>query len=72
MRPDLLTPLETYQRELAATLARVKATATMEGVAEIRIPSERAFRERRRRQKDGFEVDRKIWDALQAMVGHAG
>jgi len=70
MRPDLLTPLETYQRELAATLARIKATPTMDGVTAIRLPSERAFRERRRRKQNGFEVDRKIWDALQAMVGN--
>lgn len=67
MRPDLLTPLDTYRKDLEETLARIKATPTMEGIGEIRIPSERAFRERRRRQKDGFEVDRKIWDALQAI-----
>ena len=66
MRPDLLVPLEDYRRELSAALERVKATPRQEGVTEIRLPSERAFRERRRLTREGIEIDARIWDLLQA------
>lgn len=65
IRPDLLVPLDEYRRELAALVARVKATPRQSGVDEIRIPSERAFRERARAQRDGIEIDRAIYDALR-------
>jgi LDH2 family malate/lactate/ureidoglycolate dehydrogenase len=67
MRPDLLVPLADYQRELSATLERIKSTPRMPGVAEIRIPSERAFRERRKLQREGIAIDRRIWEMLQAI-----
>lgn len=67
MRPDLLVPLETYRQELSATLARIKSVPRLPGVEEIRIPSERAFRERERRRLEGIEIDRRIWDMLQAL-----
>ena len=67
MRPDLLVPLEDYRRELSAALERVKATPRLEGVTEIRLPSERAFRERRRLTREGIEIDARIWDLLQAL-----
>lgn len=67
MRPDLLAPLDAYRRELSAAVARVKATPKAAGVAEIRIPSERAFRERARRAREGIEIDRRIWELLQAL-----
>ena len=37
------------------------------GVDEIRIPSERAFREREQRRKEGIVLDRKVVDALNAL-----
>jgi LDH2 family malate/lactate/ureidoglycolate dehydrogenase len=37
-------------------------------VAEIRIPSERAFRERERRRVEGIVVERKGVEALQALA----
>jgi LDH2 family malate/lactate/ureidoglycolate dehydrogenase len=66
-RPDLLIPLDVYKRDLAAMLARVKATPRREGVEEIRLPSERAFRERARNRREGIVVDRKIYEALLAL-----
>ena len=66
-RPDLLVPLEEYKRDLAAMLARVKATPRQPGVDEIRLPSERAFRERARSLREGIVIDRKIHDALLAL-----
>jgi LDH2 family malate/lactate/ureidoglycolate dehydrogenase len=65
-RPDLMIPLEEYRRDLAAMLERVKATPRQPGVEEIRLPSERAFRERARNLREGIVIDRKIYDALLA------
>lgn len=66
-RPDLMMPLDQYKRDLAAMLARVRATPRQPGVDEIRLPSERAFRERARNLREGIVIDRKIYDALLAL-----
>jgi hypothetical protein len=44
-KPDLFLPLEAYRRALAAK-SSLKATPGQEGVDEIRIPGERAYRGR--------------------------
>jgi len=67
MRPDLMLPLDDFKRDLAAMLERVKATPRQPGVDEIRLPSERAFRERARNRREGIVIDRKIHDALLAL-----
>jgi LDH2 family malate/lactate/ureidoglycolate dehydrogenase len=46
---------------------QIKATPRQPGVDEIRIPSERAFRERERRRKEGLVLDRKVVESLQAL-----
>jgi len=63
-KPDLFMPLEEYQRALAQEIATIKATPRQEGVDEIRIPGERAYRERDRLMREGIEIDRRIRDAL--------
>jgi len=72
MRPDLMLPLEQYRADLSANLARVKATPRQPGVSEIRIPSERAFAQRRANLRDGIEIDADIHDALRALAARAG
>jgi LDH2 family malate/lactate/ureidoglycolate dehydrogenase len=67
IKPDLLVPLEDFQRDMSEMLARVKATPRQPGVDEIRMPSERAFRERARSLREGIEIDRKIYDVLLAL-----
>ena len=67
-KPDLFVPLEDYRRVLAAEIAMIKATPRQEGVDEIRIPGERAYRERARRAREGLEIDRRIHDALIALA----
>jgi len=47
-KPDLFMPLDDYRRALAAEIAAIKATPRQDGVDEIRIPGERAHRERAR------------------------
>ena len=67
IKPDLLVPQDTFRRDMSAMLARVKATPRQPGVDEIRMPSERAFRERARARREGIEIDRKIYDKLLAL-----
>ena len=67
IKPDMLVPLEDFRRDMSEMLARVKATPRQPGVDEIRLPGERAFRERARNLRAGIEIDRKIYDALLAL-----
>jgi LDH2 family malate/lactate/ureidoglycolate dehydrogenase len=67
MQPDLLVPLDDYRKYLSKTIERIKATPLKPGVEEIRIPSERAFRERARSLREGIEIDREIYEALLAL-----
>jgi LDH2 family malate/lactate/ureidoglycolate dehydrogenase len=67
LQPDLLLPLADYRRELQRSLARVKATPLQHDAAEIRIPSERSYRERARNTAAGLVLDRAIILALQAL-----
>src|SRR5204862_2497948 len=63
-RPDLFVPLADYRRALAAEITAIKATPRQEGVDEIRIPGERAYRHRARLTREGIEIDRRIHEAL--------
>ena len=67
IKPDLLMSLEDYRRDMSATLAEIKATPRLPGVAEIRLPSERAFAERARNRREGIVIDRHIYEALNAL-----
>src|SRR5215468_3799188 len=67
-KPDLFVPLDEYRQALAAEIALIKATPRQEGVTEIRIPGERAYRERARLTREGLEIDRRIQDALVALA----
>jgi LDH2 family malate/lactate/ureidoglycolate dehydrogenase len=67
-KPDLFMPLDDYRRALAAEIAAIKATPRQDGVDEIRIPGERAHRERARRMRDGIEIDQRIHDTLAALA----
>jgi LDH2 family malate/lactate/ureidoglycolate dehydrogenase len=67
-KPDLFSPLEDYRRALAAEIAAIKATPRQDGVDEIRIPGERAYRDRARRAREGIEIDRRIHDALTRLA----
>ena len=68
-RPDLLVPLEELKKELAALIARVKAVPPLPGFAEIRIPGEQSARNRQRLMHDGLEIDRLVYDRLNALAG---
>ena len=67
-KPDLFVPLKEYRRALTAEIAAIKATPRQAGVDEIRIPGERAHRERARLAREGIEIDRRIHDALTRLA----
>jgi LDH2 family malate/lactate/ureidoglycolate dehydrogenase len=66
--PGLLMPREAYSRQLSGLVEHIKATPRQPGVAEIRIPSERAFRERERRRQDGMTIERAVYDRLVTLA----
>ena len=63
--PAIMLP--DFAAQMAELVARIKATPRQPGVDEIRIPSERAFREREQRRVEGIVLDRKVVDALNAL-----
>jgi LDH2 family malate/lactate/ureidoglycolate dehydrogenase len=71
-RPDLLGPVERFQHRVAHLIKKVKATPRQNNVAEIRIPSERAFRSRERLLREGLEIDRPVFEALMALRAGSG
>ena len=66
-QPDLLIGLDDFKQQVSELIDRIKATPPQPGVSEIRIPGERAFRERERALRDGIEIDRAVFDALAAL-----
>jgi LDH2 family malate/lactate/ureidoglycolate dehydrogenase len=66
-RPDLLGPAGAFERQVTQLIERVKSTPRRPGIDEIRIPSQRAFRAREAALREGVEVDRLIFDALEAL-----
>jgi len=71
IKPDLLVPLEEFRSQLTEAIAEIKATPRQDGIKEIRIPGERAARERARLMSEGIEIDRRIYDALGAIAARS-
>jgi LDH2 family malate/lactate/ureidoglycolate dehydrogenase len=65
--PKLMLPGGDFEANMTDLVEKIKATPRREGVDEIRIPSERAYRERDRRRKEGLVFDVKVVDSLRAL-----
>ena len=65
--PDLMLPGGEFQKQMAELVAKIKATPRQPGVDEIRVPSERGFRERERRRVEGIVLERKVVESLKAL-----
>jgi LDH2 family malate/lactate/ureidoglycolate dehydrogenase len=65
--PGALLPGNTLAAQMAELVKAIQATPRQPGVEEIRIPSQRAFRERERRRAEGILVDRAVVAALRAL-----
>ena len=65
--PGLFMPPEQFTSELEELLTRIRDLPRQPGVSEIRIPSERGFREREIRRRQGILVKKQVAERLQAM-----
>jgi LDH2 family malate/lactate/ureidoglycolate dehydrogenase len=65
--PGLLMPAEQFTSELEELLTKIRNLPRQPGVPEIRIPSERGFRERAIRREQGILVNRRVVERLRAM-----
>jgi LDH2 family malate/lactate/ureidoglycolate dehydrogenase len=72
LRPDLLTDLADFKREVAGFAAALRATRPVPGGGPIRLPFERSYAERaRRRQAGHIDVNSQILDRIQALRNRA-
>ncbi len=67
IRPEILIPGGEFPRLMSEYVREVKATPRQPGVSAIRIPSERAAKERARRLVEGVVIERTLVDALNAL-----
>lgn len=65
--PGLFMPAEQFTSELEELLTRIKQLPRQPGVSGIRIPSERGFREREIRRRQGIVVKKAVVERLQAL-----
>ena len=66
--PALLMPTDQFREELEELLTRIKNLPRQSGVAEIRVPSERGFREREIRCQQGILVNKRVVERLQQLI----
>jgi LDH2 family malate/lactate/ureidoglycolate dehydrogenase len=66
-KPDLLVGLDDFKDQVSELVDSIKATPRQPGVSEIRIPGERGFASRERALRKGIEIDRAVYDALEAL-----
>jgi len=67
VNPDIMLPGNDFKQRMSQYVREMKALPKQAGVQEIRIPSERANRERERRRIEGIVVKRKVIDSLKAL-----
>jgi LDH2 family malate/lactate/ureidoglycolate dehydrogenase len=65
--PDVMLPGGVFRHQMSEYVRQLKATPRQPGVEEIRIPSERAMRERERRRQEGIVLERKVVDSLRSL-----
>jgi LDH2 family malate/lactate/ureidoglycolate dehydrogenase len=65
--PNVMLPGGEFKSQMSEYVRQIKATPRQPGVEEIRIPSERAMREREQRRKEGIVIERKVVESLRAL-----
>jgi len=65
--PGILLPRNPFAAQMSELVKVIQATPRRPDVEEIRIPSQRAFRERERRRAEGILVDHAVIRALEAL-----
>jgi len=66
--PEILMPRAEFQAGIEELIAAVRAVPPLDPAEPVRIPSERAFREREKRRKEGIPVDRAVYDQLLSLA----
>lgn len=67
INPEIMLPGNDFKKRMSQYVREMKALPKQPGVSEIRVPSERASRERERRRVEGLVVKRKVIESLQAL-----
>jgi LDH2 family malate/lactate/ureidoglycolate dehydrogenase len=65
--PEVMLPGGQFTSQMSEYVRQIREAPRRPGVTEIRVPSERAFRERERRGKEGIVIERKVVEALRAL-----
>ena len=65
--PGTLLPGNPFAEQMSQLVTAIQATPRQPGVEEVRIPSQRAFRERERRRAEGILVDGAVIAALKVL-----
>ena len=65
--PSIFLPLDEFKRKVTDLIDQVKNTKKMDGVAEILVPGERAWRERKQRMEIGIELDDDLVEQLRSL-----
>ena len=64
INPSIFLPLDEFKQKITELVDAVKNTTKMDGVAEILVPGERAWRERAKRMETGIELDDDLVEQL--------
>ena len=67
INPEIMLPGDDFKQRMSQYVREIKALPKQPGVSEIRVPSERAAKERERRRVEGLVVKRKVIESLQAL-----
>ncbi|MEI8036440.1 MAG: Ldh family oxidoreductase [Betaproteobacteria bacterium] len=67
INPQIMLPDDNFKSQMSEYVRQMKALPKQPGVQEIRIPSERGFKERERRRVEGIVIERKVIESLQAL-----
>jgi len=67
INPEIMLPGNDFKQRMSQYVREMKALPKQPGVNEIRIPSERASKERERRRLEGIVVKRKVIESLKAL-----
>jgi len=65
--PEIMLPGGQFAGQMAEYVRQIREAPRREGVPGIRVPSERAFRERERRRREGIVIERKVVESLRAL-----
>lgn len=67
VNPEIMLPGNDFKKRMSQYVREIKALPKQPGVEEIRIPSERAAKERERRRVEGIVIARKVVESLRAL-----